>query len=143
VVRDYFNVLLRCTGRILWGPFERFITIGGGLVGILVVFNESLLNQAVSTYQGIPQWIGFLVLGILLLQAIFRASYMLWKNERQARKKAEGQLWEALDKLASLKPKDEWESAVKTPIIGKTYRNEPVEPSFTEESSRSTFRIIR
>jgi hypothetical protein len=101
-VRDYSKILLRRTGRILWGPVERFITIGGGLVGILVVFNGSLIEWLVSTYQGIPWWVGLLILGALLLQAVFRAGYALWKEEEQAREKAEARLQNADQERESL-----------------------------------------
>ena len=87
-MRDYFRALLRHTGRILWGPVERFITIVGGLVGILVVFNQPLTERLVNAYQGVPWWIGLLILGVLLLQAVFRAGYEVWKEDNAAHENA-------------------------------------------------------
>jgi hypothetical protein len=88
-VRHYSKILGRRAWDILWGPIERFITVGGGLVGILVVFNQQLIDWLVGAYQGIPWWVGLIILGGLLLQAFFRAGYKLWQDAEQEREDAE------------------------------------------------------
>jgi hypothetical protein len=89
LVRHYSKILGQCAWGTLWGPIERFITIGGGLVGLLVAFNQRLIDWLVGTYHGIPWWVGLIILGALLLQAFFRAGYKLWRVEQQARQTAE------------------------------------------------------
>jgi hypothetical protein len=123
-VRDYSKTLLRHTGKILWGPIERFITIVGGLVGFLVVFNQPLTDWLVRKYEGIPWWIGLLILGALLLQAVFRAGYAAWKEQEQARLKAEQERDE--QKL----PDTFAEWLDKTPLAtvrNRTFRNDRIE----------------
>jgi hypothetical protein len=132
-VRDYFKALLRHTGRILWGPIEKFITIIGGLVGILVVFNQPVTDWLVRKYQGIPWWIGLLILGALLLQAVFRAGYVAWKEEKEAHEnlKVENEaLIAELDNLPDPVPDtlEEWHKT--TPLLtvqNQTFRNDRIE----------------
>lgn len=70
-------------GAMLRGPTERFITIVGGVVGMLVVFNEQLMDSAVGACQAIPSWWGLVLLGVLLLQALLRASYAEYREGQQ------------------------------------------------------------
>jgi hypothetical protein len=60
-------------------------------VSLLVIFNPPLTERLVSIYQGIPWWVGLLILGTLLLQAVFRAGYAVWKEEKEAREEAQQQ----------------------------------------------------
>jgi hypothetical protein len=132
-VRDYFKSLLRHTGRILWGPIERFITIVGGLVGILVVFNQPLTDWLVRKYQGIPWWIGLLILGALLLQAVFRAGYVAWKEEKEAHEKHKAENEELIAESENRPdpiPDTLGEWLDTTPLLtvqNRTFRNDRVE----------------
>lgn len=81
----YSDKLARRTWGILWGPIERFVTIGGGVVSFLVVFNHPLLESLVRQWQGVSWWWGLVLMGTLLLQAFFRASYKEYQEGEKER----------------------------------------------------------
>lgn len=137
-MRHYSKILGQRAWNVLWGPIERFITVGGGLVGILVVFNQQLIDSLVDAYQGIPWWVGLVILGGLLLQAFFRAGYKLWQDAEKERKDAEREreelrqeneelIAESEAKSSALSASwEEWAEMPLTPVEGKTFRNERV-----------------
>ena len=76
-------------------------------MGILVVFNQPLTERLVNAYQGIPWWIGLLIIGTLLLQAIFRAGYEVWKEDKAAYEKARAMVEQAERERDELRQENE------------------------------------
>lgn len=50
------------------------------------------MDYLLRLWEGLPWWIGALILGCLAIYALLRAGYELWNEEQQAHQKTEGQL---------------------------------------------------
>jgi hypothetical protein len=78
---SYRKRIYRRTKRILWGPTE----VIAALVGLAVIFNRPVMEFIVRVWQGLPWWVGALILAGLLLYAIGRASYEEYREVEQER----------------------------------------------------------
>jgi hypothetical protein len=61
------------------------------------------MNFIQSVWEGTPPWVGLLLLVLLVSYALVRAGYELWREEEQARKKAQAQLQNAEQERKVLK----------------------------------------
>lgn len=59
----------------MWAPTTRLVTGGATVLTLIAFLNEPLMAPIVSTWQGIPWWVGLLVVVPLVLYAVVRASY--------------------------------------------------------------------
>src|SRR5215212_3898389 len=69
------------------------------------------MKSLLRWWEGLPWWVGVLLLGALFLYATLRAGYELWKEEEQARRNAE----QERDKQKLPETLAEWLEA--TPLI--------------------------
>jgi uncharacterized protein YjbI with pentapeptide repeats len=86
--RSYRKEMYQRVKRILWGPTE----VIAAVLGLLVILSRPVMDYLLELWEGLPWWVGALLLGALLLYALLRAGYELWKEEGQARQKADAQL---------------------------------------------------
>jgi hypothetical protein len=106
--------------RILWRPIE----VTAAVAGLLIILSRPVMKSLLRWWEGLPWWVGALLLGALFLYATLRAGYELWKEEEQARRNAE----QERDKQKLPETLAEWLEA--TPLItvsNRTYRNERIE----------------
>ena|SRR5215207_955502 len=59
----------------MWGPTAKFFTGSATLLTLIAFLNQPLLSLISTTWQGIPWWVGLVVVIPLLFYAFVRASY--------------------------------------------------------------------
>jgi hypothetical protein len=125
----YRKKLLQRTRYILWGPIE----VAAAVVGLLVILSRPVMDYFLKLWEGLPWWVGVLLLAALLLYALLRAGYELWKDEEQARQKAEAQLRQ-LGQERDDRPNplpdtlEEWlEMTPLFTVANRTFRNDRIE----------------
>jgi hypothetical protein len=57
------------------------------------------MDWLLKMWEGLPWWVGVLILVLLMFYALVRAGYELWKEEETARKKAEDKVVELKETL--------------------------------------------
>jgi hypothetical protein len=115
VLTIYRKKLLQRARHILWGPIE----VAAAVLGLLVLLSRPVMDYLLKLWEGLPWWVGALLLGALLLYALLRAGYELWKEEEQARRKAE-------------RERDELKQEDEELIAGSENRANPLPDTLTE-----------
>lgn len=134
-MRRYCKIL----GLRAWGIVRR--PIWGAIVVVTTLFTLSQLvarafaERLVNIFDALYQW-WYVPLGVLAACILLLAGYEAWKEEEEARKKAETKLREAerernalhkdLEAARASASYEDWGEREKTRVVGKTFRNEPI-----------------
>lgn len=91
--------MARRAWRILWGPTTRIVTGSATVLTLVSFLNQPLMSAIVSTWQGIPWWVGLVVLVPLLFYAFVRASYEEYRAGERAREKLQSRITDLENEL--------------------------------------------
>lgn len=135
---SYRKKLTRRARHILWAPVEG----AAAVLGLAILLSRPLMDYLLRLWEGLPWWIGALILGCLAIYALLRAGYELWKEEQQARQNTEAQLNqlqdEALDRyIADMR---QWIDDPNAPL-GQLPPEHPHRKSAQEDTKRILSRL--
>ncbi len=123
----YRKNLIRRARHILWGPVE----VIAAVVGLLVILSRPVMDYLLKLWEGLPWWVGVLLLGALVSYAVLRAGYELWKEEQQTRQAAEqgnsrlqGELGKTRRERDELRSENE-ELITETQVLQKKLTDQP------------------